>query len=103
MASAHIGQPALRIDGPDKVRGEARYPSDEPLAGAAWAVLVTSAAARGRVARLDLTAARAVPGVLDILTHENVGGQTRPPPAPGGQGRTTTTLETDEVWHDGQI
>ena len=37
----------------------------------ASAVCVTGAIARGRVARLDTAAARAVPGVLDILTHEN--------------------------------
>ena len=33
--------------------------------------LVTSAIAKGRIERLDLDDARAVPGVLDILTHEN--------------------------------
>ena len=37
------------------------------------AFLVTSAIAKGRIDRLDLDDARAVPGVLDILTHENTG------------------------------
>lgn len=101
--SAHIGKPALRIDGPAKVTGAARYPSDEAFANPAYAVLVTSAIARGRVSAIDDSGARAVPGFLDILTHANVGDQAKPPPAPGGQGQTTTTLESDQVWHDGQI
>ncbi len=64
--------------------------------------LVTSAIARGRVGALGLDRAKAVPGVLDILTNGNVGGQAKPPPG-GDGGPTTTTLETDRIWHDGQI
>ena len=97
-----IGRPATRIDGALKVTGQARYPSDEPVANPAYAHLVMSSVARGRVARMDLAAARAVPGVLDILTHENVGGQVKTPPGPD-QEATTTTLESDRVWHGGQI
>jgi xanthine dehydrogenase YagR molybdenum-binding subunit len=97
-----IGRPAVRVDGAAKVTGQARYASDEPLANPAYAYLVTSSVAKGRVRRIDLVAARAVPGVLDILTHENVAGQVKSPPGPDGQA-TTTTLESDRVWHDGQI
>jgi xanthine dehydrogenase YagR molybdenum-binding subunit len=97
-----IGKPAVRIDGPAKVTGEARYPSDEPLQNPAYAYLVTSSISRGRVRGFDLAAARAVPGVLDILTHETVGGEVKPPLGPD-QGPATTTLESDRVWHDGQI
>ena len=65
-----IGQPHTRIDGPAKVTGRALYPSDEALRNPAWAFLLTSAIARGRIARFDLDEARAMPGVIDILTHE---------------------------------
>ena len=102
-AIAAIGAPALRIDGPAKVTGVARYPEDEPFRNPAYACLVTSSIAKGRVRTIDEARARAVPGVIDILTHENVGDQAKSPPAPGGQGQTTTTLESDRVWHDGQI
>ncbi|MBV9995810.1 MAG: xanthine dehydrogenase family protein molybdopterin-binding subunit [Caulobacteraceae bacterium] len=101
--AARIGEPALRIDGPAKVSGAARYPADEPFAHAAYAVLVTSAIARGRILSIDLAQARGLEGVLDILTHENVGGEAKPPPPPGGHGEATTTLESDRIWHDGQI
>src|SRR6202012_3195232 len=101
--SSLFGKPAVRIDGVAKVTGAARYASDEPVAHPAFAYLVTSAIARGHLKALRLEAARAVPGVLDILTHDNVGAQAQPPaPFGGGQG-TTTTLESDQVWHDGQI
>jgi xanthine dehydrogenase YagR molybdenum-binding subunit len=97
-----IGKPAVRIDGPAKVTGQARYASDEPVQNPAFAWLVTSAVGRGRIRRLDLGAAQAVPGVLDILTHENVGHAVKPPLGPDGH-PTTTTLESDRIWHDGQI
>jgi xanthine dehydrogenase YagR molybdenum-binding subunit len=97
-----IGKPAVRVDGVAKVTGEARYASDEPLANPAFAYLVTSSIARGRVRGMKLDAARAVPGVLDILTHDNVGGEVKSPPGPD-QKPTTTTLESDRVWHAGQI
>ena len=102
-ASANlIGRPAVRLDGPAKVTGRALYASDEPVASPAQAFLLTSTIARGRVVRFDLDDAFAVPGVLDILTYENVGGEASPPPQQSG-GETTTTMQDDRVWHDGQI
>ena len=101
-AAGLFGKPATRIDGPAKVTGAARYASDEPVSNPAYAVLVTSRIARGRIAAMHLETARAVRGVQDILTHDNVGSEAKPPGQMGG-GPTTTTLETDQVWHDGQI
>ena len=97
-----IGRPALRVDGRAKVTGAARYPADEAVANPAYAFLVTSAVARGRIQGFRLDEARAVPGVLDVLTHDNVGGEAGTPKLASG-GATTTTLESDRVWHDGQI
>lgn len=100
--TTRIGQPTPRIDGRAKVTGRALYASDEPVARPAHAVLLTSAIARGRITGFDLSQARTVPGILDILTHENAGGEAKPPKMASG-GATTTTLESDQVWHDGQI
>ena len=102
-APSVIGRPLTRIDGEAKVTGAARYPLDEAVANPAYAYLVTSTIARGRVVRFNFDNARAVPGVLDILSHENVGNQAKPPPPVGNRGQSTTTLETDKVWHFGQI
>ena len=46
---ANMGQPAPRIDGRLKVTGAARYASDIPVANPAFAVLVTSPIAKGKV------------------------------------------------------
>ena len=97
-----FGRPVPRIDGVAKVTGAARYASDQPVANPAFACLVTSTIARGRVRALKLADARSTPGVVDILTHDNVGSQAQPPSQMDG-GPTTTTLESDQVWHAGQI
>lgn len=97
-----FGRPTPRVDGVAKVTGAARYASDEPVANPAYAFLVTSAIARGHIASMGLDRAKAVAGVLDILTHANVGGVVKSPKGPDG-GPTTTTLESDRIWHDGQI
>lgn len=69
--SVAIGEPLTRIEGPEKVRGEARYAAEHPTEGLAWGVVVGSTIARGRIVRIDVDRARAVPGVIDVLTHEN--------------------------------
>ena len=100
--STLIGQPRIRIDGRAKVTGHALYASDEAVKNPAWAFLVTSGVAKGRIKSFDLTDALALPGVLDILTHENVGDEAKPPKQQSGGG-TTTTMQSDKIWHDGQI
>jgi xanthine dehydrogenase YagR molybdenum-binding subunit len=100
--SAELGKPTTRIDGVAKVTGAARYASDEPVANPAFAYLITSKVARGRILAFDLVEARAVAGVIDIVTHENVGGGFDKAIGPDG-GPTTTTLEDNQIWHDGQI
>jgi xanthine dehydrogenase YagR molybdenum-binding subunit len=97
-----FGRPTPRIDGVAKVTGAARYASDELVANPAFASLVTSEIARGHITGFDLSRAKAVPGVLDILTYETVGNQIKAPLGPDG-GPTTTTLESNRIWHDGQI
>jgi xanthine dehydrogenase YagR molybdenum-binding subunit len=98
-----LDRPEKRVDGAAKVTGAARYAADEPVANTAYAVAVTSSIAKGRITGFRLDAARAVPGVLDILTHENVGNALKDQPKGPDSGPTTTTLENAQVWHDGQI
>ncbi|HEU0157324.1 MAG TPA: molybdopterin cofactor-binding domain-containing protein, partial [Stellaceae bacterium] len=101
-----IGAAATRIDGRLKVTGEARYASDWPLADPAYAVLATSAVARGRIAAIDERESRALPGVLDILTHQNIAEAVKPVEffAEGGYvGSTIRPLASDRIWHAGQI
>jgi xanthine dehydrogenase YagR molybdenum-binding subunit len=66
-----IGQPLTRRDGILKVTGGARYAADNHPPGMLYAVLAVSGIARGRVAFLDLAAAKAHPGVVEIMTPAN--------------------------------
>jgi CO/xanthine dehydrogenase Mo-binding subunit len=68
-----VGPGIDRVDGRLKVTGAARYPSDFSLPEMAHAALVRSTIARGTIARLDTARATAAPGVLAVITHENVG------------------------------
>ena len=69
---ANMGQPVPRYDARQKVTGSAMYPADVALPDTAYAYLVSSGIAKGRIRSFDLRAAKSVPGVLDILTHETM-------------------------------
>ena len=68
---SNIGQPLTRRDGVLKVTGAARYAADQHPPGVLYAVLAVSSIARGRVAFLDLAAAKAHPGVVEVITPAN--------------------------------
>jgi len=62
-----IGQPLDRVDGRDKVTGKARYAAEFRIDGLAHAAWVTSPVAAGRIEQLDLSTARAAPGVIAAI------------------------------------
>jgi xanthine dehydrogenase YagR molybdenum-binding subunit len=66
-----IGTPTLRIDALAKVSGAARYSAEHDDADLLYGVVVNTPAARGRITAIDTAAALALPGVLDVLSHEN--------------------------------
>src|SRR5262249_7266791 len=68
-----IGAPVDRVEGGEKVAGEALYAYEHEVESAAYAVIVTSTIAKGAIRAIDATAALGVPGVLAVLTHENAG------------------------------
>ena len=105
-APVKMGDAVPRIDGRLKVTGAARYGSDPQVSNPAYGYLRISSIARGRITAIDETAARAVPGVLDILTYRNVGeridaGKTFD--QKGYMGSSIAPLRDDQVRHDGQI
>jgi xanthine dehydrogenase YagR molybdenum-binding subunit len=101
-----IGAGYKRIEGVAKVTGRALYGADQPVANPAHAWLATSAIARGRVRSIDETAARQLPGVLAILTHENAHGDVRPGKHiidGGHMSHSITPLLSDRIYFAGQI
>jgi len=94
-----------RIDGRQKVTGDARYGSDFAPGALAWAFLKTSDIAKGRILAIDERAARAVPGVLEVLSYRNVGEQVRPGKLTmkGYMGSTMQPLRNEQILYAGQI
>jgi CO/xanthine dehydrogenase Mo-binding subunit len=64
-----------RADAVPKVTGEFAYSSDLEAAGMLWGSTVRSPHAHARIVEIDTQAARALPGVHAVLTHEDVPGQ----------------------------
>ena len=65
-------KPFIRPDGPDKVTGSGRYVADITLTGMLTAKFLYAGVSHARIIRLDVSAARRVPGVFAVLTHEDV-------------------------------
>jgi xanthine dehydrogenase YagR molybdenum-binding subunit len=70
-----VGRPTDRIDGPRKTTGTATYAYEWHDIGPkpAYGYVLGSAIAKGRIASIDLRAAKAASGVLAIVTAENAG------------------------------
>jgi 4-hydroxybenzoyl-CoA reductase alpha subunit len=65
---AVIGRPLPKVDAWAKVVGETKYADDLFLPRMAYAKLLRSAHAHARIRSIDTTRARALPGVLAVLT-----------------------------------
>src|SRR5258705_11579995 len=68
MGEFGIGQPVPREEDPYLLRGAGRYVDDVQAVGQARACVLRSPHAHAEVVRIDATAARAMPGVLLVLT-----------------------------------
>ncbi len=65
-----VGQPVDRIDGPRKTTGTAAYAYErhDVAANQAYGYVLGAGIAKGRVTAMDTAAAKAVPGVVSIVT-----------------------------------
>jgi xanthine dehydrogenase YagR molybdenum-binding subunit len=68
-----VGRPVSRVDGRLKVTGRAQYAAEYSSPSLLYGYIVNSTIAVGRITAIDAKAARAVPGVVEIFTHENCG------------------------------
>src|SRR5947199_5801305 len=104
-ATTLIGQSLTRLDGRPKVTGAARYAAEFARPRLAYGALIQSTIAAGHITKIDLSAAKAAPGVIEILTRENA-LQFRPYPddlrKPGAPGENRVPLQDDEIYHGGQ-
>ncbi len=70
-----VGQPVPRIDAAEKVLGTGVYVDDMQVEGMLHAGVVRSAHPRAVVNRIDYAQAQALPGVVAVLTAEDIPGQ----------------------------
>jgi xanthine dehydrogenase YagR molybdenum-binding subunit len=104
--TTYIGTATSRVDGRAKVTGAAKYAAEFNTPGLAYASVVTSTIAKGRIVRIDAREALAVEGVIDVLTHQN-----RPPMSGADsaykddvapEGSPFRPLYDERIWFSGQ-
>ncbi len=97
-----IGAQVSRLDGPQKVRGEAPFAAEYVMEGMLYAALRYSTIARGQITSLDASAAEAAPGVALVMTHRNA-PRMQPPPlfltAPKAAGGSDLPVMQDDSIH----
>jgi CO/xanthine dehydrogenase Mo-binding subunit len=71
--TTEIGRSLRRLEGGDKAAGITRFTADLQLVGLLDASLVLSHLPSARIRSIDSTAARAVPGVVDVVTGADLG------------------------------
>ncbi len=70
--TAVISESMKRIDARGKVTGETPYPGDIDIDGQLWMRIKFSERAHARVARIDVSQAEALPGVIRVFTSQDV-------------------------------
>jgi xanthine dehydrogenase YagR molybdenum-binding subunit len=97
-----IGGQVSRLDGPLKVRGDARFAAEYVMEGMVYAALRYSTVARGRIATLDTRAAESAAGVVLVMTHRNAPRMAPPPlflTAPSAAGGSSLPVMQDDSIH----
>jgi xanthine dehydrogenase YagR molybdenum-binding subunit len=90
-----VGKPVDRIDGPMKTTGRAPYAYErhDAIPDIAYGYVVGASIAKGRIASMDLSRAKAAPGVLAIVTAAEAGKLTK------GDFNTAMLLGGPEIQH----
>jgi CO/xanthine dehydrogenase Mo-binding subunit len=70
-----VGKKTNAVGGSDIVTGKARYCADLNLPGTLVGKLLYSKHACARIVKLDISKARALPGVVAVLTYEDIPGE----------------------------
>ncbi|MFD2572834.1 xanthine dehydrogenase family protein molybdopterin-binding subunit [Spirosoma soli] len=66
-----VGKPINRVDGREKVTGEAKYAAEFNVSNLAYGVVVSGTITKGKITSIDASDALALDGVLQVFTHEN--------------------------------
>ena len=88
----------VRPDGQEKVTGSGRYTADLTLTGQLHAAFRYADHPHARITRIDTAKARALPGVIAVVTHEDV-----PDVLYGGMVKDRRLFARDTVRFEGDI
>lgn len=88
----YVGKPLSRVDGQLKVKGEAAFSAEYKVANPAYAALVYSSIAKGKIAKIDTLSAEIANGVLAIITPENAPRIKNPQTLISGNGAAASEL-----------
>jgi xanthine dehydrogenase YagR molybdenum-binding subunit len=103
----YLSQPVDRIDGIDKVTGEARFSAEYAVDGLVHGAIAFSTIPKGVITRIDTTAAERAPGVIKVFTHLNAPAMKVPAPLsvggePSAGASAVRILNTDRISWNGQ-
>ncbi len=73
----YIGKRVPRIDARAKVDGSLKYPSDFYAKDMIWGRVLRAKHPHAKIKSIDVSAAKRLPGVVAVLTHEDVDGANR--------------------------
>jgi CO/xanthine dehydrogenase Mo-binding subunit len=96
--STLLGEKYVRPDGVEKVTGQGRYTADLNLTGQLHAKFRYAEYTHAAIKRIDASKARALPGVLAVLTHEDV-----PDVKYGGLVQDRRLFARDKVLWEGDV
>src|SRR5580700_1355965 len=111
MTTRYFGAPTKRNEDPRLLRGRALFVDDVEFSNMLHAAFLRSAVAHGRIRGIDVSAARARPGVVAVYTAADLGPYWQPgpllvpPPPIAGivfNPRTQVPLARDKVRHVGE-
>jgi len=97
IAPGALGTALTRVEGREKVTGEAVYAYEHDIEGVVYAWIVPATVAKGAVSAVDGEEARRLPGVLAVLSHENA------PDLGEVSDAELAVLQTPRVAYRGQI
>ena len=100
-----IGAPVERAEDQELLTGKGVYVDDIGFPGMLHAHVIRSTRARAKILRIDVTAAKRAPGVLEVVTFEDLGPVRKLPltiPHPNLKPLTEFPLASDQVRYVGE-
>lgn len=98
----HFADDLDRVDGRAKVTGAAKYSAEYFPTNLTYGVLAASTIAKGIINAIDTKAAEKAPGVIAVLTHQNLSQITGYQSAPGDD-KTPPYKKGFKIWEDNKV